>query len=75
MMRASSSARKSSAQATSNLPVDAVKIDRSFIRNIAIGWRDAALVRAIITMIADLGLRVIAEGLENQDQLNNTKVR
>jgi len=55
------------------LPVEAVKIDQSFIQGITTGLRDAALVRAVITMIADLGLRVIAEGVENQEQLHALK--
>jgi len=52
------------------LPVKAVKIDQTFIQNIATGVRDAAFVHAIITMIADLGLKVVAEGVENQAQLD-----
>jgi EAL domain-containing protein (putative c-di-GMP-specific phosphodiesterase class I) len=55
------------------LPVKAVKIDQTFIRNIATGLRDAAFVRAVITMIADLGLKVVAEGVENRDQLDTLR--
>lgn len=55
------------------LPVNVVKIDQSFIRNIATGLSDAALIRAIITMITDLGFSVIAEGVENQAQLNTLR--
>ena len=52
------------------LPVEAVKIDQSFIQGVTTGLRDVTLLRALTTMIADIGLRVVAEGIENQDQLN-----
>ena len=53
------------------LPVKAVKIDQSFIQNIATGARDANLARALIAMISELGLKTIAEGVENKDQLQS----
>jgi len=55
------------------LPVKSVKIDQSFIRDIATVLRAADVVREIITMIAELGFKVIAEGVENQDQLKVLK--
>jgi diguanylate cyclase (GGDEF)-like protein len=51
------------------LPVDELKIDRSFINRIAAGNRDAHLVEAIMGMAHALGLDVVAEGIETAEQL------
>jgi EAL domain-containing protein (putative c-di-GMP-specific phosphodiesterase class I) len=51
------------------LPVDELKIDRSFINRIAPGNRDAHLVQAIMAMAHALGLEVVAEGVETAEQL------
>jgi diguanylate cyclase (GGDEF)-like protein len=51
-----------------HLPIDAVKIDRSFIRNLVVNKRDRALVRAIISMASELDISVIAEGVETEEQ-------
>jgi diguanylate cyclase (GGDEF)-like protein len=48
--------------------IDALKIDRSFIQEIAAGSRSAELTRAIVMMGASLGLDVIAEGIEDTAQ-------
>ncbi len=45
-------------------PIDAIKIERSFIQAMLDNQRDAAIVRAIINLANDLGLSVIAEGIE-----------
>jgi diguanylate cyclase (GGDEF)-like protein len=50
-------------------PIDTLKIDRSFIRDIAEKDESAELVAAIIAMAHILKLRVVAEGIENREQL------
>tara|TARA_R110002167_G_scaffold115739_8_gene290245 strand:+ start:1628 stop:5773 length:4146 start_codon:yes stop_codon:yes gene_type:complete len=50
-------------------PVDMLKIDRSFIQNLPANRDDAQITRTIIAMAHNLGLGVIAEGVENCDQL------
>ncbi len=49
--------------------IDYVKIDRSFVRELGSSTEDEALCRTIIMMAHSLGMRVIAEGIENQTQL------
>ena len=51
-------------------PVDMLKIDGSFVRDLAIDGDDAAIARAIVSMGHALGLRVVAEGVEDEAQLN-----
>lgn len=51
------------------LPIDVLKIDRTFVRDIATDQSDAVLVQTIIGMAHNLGLEVVAEGVEDEDQL------
>jgi diguanylate cyclase (GGDEF)-like protein len=49
------------------LPVDVIKIDKSFVMEMAVDASDAAIVRSTIDLAHNLGLRVVAEGVESED--------
>ncbi len=53
-----------------HLPIDFLKIDRSFVTNMTSDVNDAAIVKTIIELADNLGYNVIAEGVETQAQLN-----
>jgi diguanylate cyclase (GGDEF)-like protein/PAS domain S-box-containing protein len=55
------------------MPISALKIDKSFIRDIVTDRDDAAIVGAIVAMSNKLGLRVVAEGIEDKLQLEHLK--
>jgi EAL domain-containing protein (putative c-di-GMP-specific phosphodiesterase class I) len=50
-------------------PIDALKIDQSFVRDLAMDEDDAGIVTAVIGMGKSLHMRVVAEGIETRDQL------
>lgn len=50
------------------LPLDQLKIDQSFVRNIGVHSNDAIIVQTIIGMTHNLGMTVIAEGVETEAQ-------
>jgi diguanylate cyclase (GGDEF)-like protein len=52
------------------LPVDTIKIDRSFVQGLPFNRDDSAIVRAIIALGRTLNRRIVAEGIEGVDQLN-----
>lgn len=55
------------------LPIDCIKIDRSFINNIRESQDDAVIVDSMITLAHNLGIRVIAEGVEMLEQIRHLK--
>jgi len=59
----------SSLAALQQFPVGTLKIDQSFVRHAAVSREDATLVRTIIEMGRNLGLEVVAEGIETEEQL------
>lgn len=56
-------------------PIDKIKIDRSFVRDLSVDVTDAAVIDAIIAMAHSLKIRVVAEGVETPDQLRYLRER
>jgi len=59
----------SSLSTLKRFPVDCIKVDRSFIRDVAHNDEDRAITNAIIAMGKTLGLAVVAEGVERAEQV------
>ena len=58
----------SSFQHLKDFPIDMVKIDRTFIANLGRAEHDAAVIASVVSMASALGLGVIAEGVESEEQ-------
>ena len=63
----------SSLSQLSRLPVDRLKLDKSLVHNLTTRWKDVAILRSIIELGNDLGLAVIAEGVETEQQFQVLK--
>lgn len=61
----------SSLSALQQFPISTLKIDKSFVRDVATNPDDATLVGTIIQMGNNLNMDVVAEGVETEDQLNH----
>jgi EAL domain-containing protein (putative c-di-GMP-specific phosphodiesterase class I) len=59
----------SSLASLKRLPIDSLKIDQSFVRDMTTDPDEASLVMAIITLAHNLRLKVVAEGVETEEQL------
>jgi diguanylate cyclase (GGDEF)-like protein/PAS domain S-box-containing protein len=51
-------------------PIDKIKIDRTFVQNLTKNLKDAKIVSAIVAMSNTIGMKIIIEGVETEDQLN-----
>lgn len=60
----------SSLSALQQFPISTLKIDKSFVRDVAVNPDDATIVGTIVQMGRNLNMDVVAEGVENEDQLN-----
>jgi diguanylate cyclase (GGDEF)-like protein len=56
-----------------NFPIHTLKIDRSFVSDVAVNFTDQAIAKTIITLAHSLGMRTIAEGVETAAQLERLR--
>ena len=56
-------------------PVDTIKMDKSFVRDVASDAQSGAIATAIVTLAHSLGMDVVAEGVETRDQLESLAAR
>ncbi|WP_147694974.1 EAL domain-containing protein, partial [Vogesella mureinivorans] len=56
-----------------HFPIDTLKIDRSFVRDVVADPHNAAVTNAIISLAKSLALKITAEGVETQDQFEYIK--
>jgi EAL domain-containing protein (putative c-di-GMP-specific phosphodiesterase class I) len=56
-----------------SFPFDKIKIDQSFVRDLGTQQDSRAIVRVIISLGASLGMQVLAEGVETEDQLEQLR--
>ena len=57
------------------LPIDELKIDQTFVRNISTSSENEVIVDTIIVMAQQLNLKIVAEGIESLDELQYLKLR
>ncbi|SKC83655.1 putative bifunctional diguanylate cyclase/phosphodiesterase [Maledivibacter halophilus] len=55
------------------LPIDFLKLDKSFIDNVTIECKDQAITKCLIRLAHNIGLQVVAEGIETEEQYNYLK--
>jgi diguanylate cyclase (GGDEF)-like protein len=56
-----------------SVPIDIIKIDKSFVDGIAEGGGGAAIIKGVLGIAGDLGIRVVAEGVETPDQVRHLR--
>ena len=57
-----------------DLPVDRVKVDRSLVRDIAISEEARSVCAAVVALVQGVGLDIVIEGVESEDQLEILRV-
>jgi EAL domain-containing protein (putative c-di-GMP-specific phosphodiesterase class I) len=54
-------------------PISVLKVDKSFVHRLGTDQQDEAIVRSIVTLASDLGMQVVAEGIETAEQLETLR--